>query len=161
MAHAVLLAAACYAQDLRAALSRQTPSFQYSMAPDRAPSEVTRSACNGPRLLPHARGVSCSFGRMLNRSFDDATVMQIVICDSHAGRNRPFSSQISPDQGILCISSSRELTEILPSIRNSAAQLGRCQPRRCEAFLRLARSYRVKAIPRQSRYYRNHRGQGL
>jgi hypothetical protein len=102
-------------------------------------------------------GVSCSFGRMLNGSFDDAIVMQIVICDSHIGRNRPLSSQISPNPGILCILSFRALTEILPSIRNSAAQPGRCQLRRREAFLRLAGSYRMRSMPRQSLCCRNHR----
>jgi hypothetical protein len=86
------------------ALERRIPSFQYAIAVGRALSKVT--TCNGLRLLPHfshsilTYRVSCSFRRILNRSFDDAIVMQIVICDSYTGQNRPFLSQISPDQGI-------------------------------------------------------------
>lgn len=88
-------------------------------------------ACDRPHFLPHFSPILplsafriCSCG-MLNRSFDVAIVMQIVICHSHTGRNR---------------------AEILPSICNSAAQIGRCQRRCIEAFLPLARSYRVTAV---------------
>lgn len=44
MVYAVLLAAANCAKDPHAALNHQTPSFQYAMVLDRAPSDVTRSA---------------------------------------------------------------------------------------------------------------------
>ena len=87
--HAVLPAIACCAKDIPAALNRRIPSFQYAKAPDRAPSGVTQSASclhviahvSVPTLSPSfvTGGVSCSFYRMLNRSFDDG----IVICYSN------------------------------------------------------------------------------
>jgi hypothetical protein len=52
----------------------------------------------------------------------------------------------------------RELTEILPPTRNATAQLGRSWPRRREAFLPLAKSYRMKGMPRASIECRSHRG---
>jgi hypothetical protein len=43
------------------------------------------------------------------------------------------------------------ITEMPPATRNlSAAQLGRSQLRRHKAFLRLARSQRIEALPRQT-----------
>jgi hypothetical protein len=96
----VLPAVAYYAKDLRAALNRQTyPSNMLVMASNRAPSEVTRSVClqlptfHCPRLSAHLSPVFSPAAfhirsrRMLNRSSDD------LICRSHVGRYRPFSSQ--------------------------------------------------------------------
>lgn len=45
---------------------------------------------------------------------------------------------------IMVSTAGEELTVRFPTIRNSAGQPGRCQPRRREAFLRLARSQRMK-----------------
>jgi hypothetical protein len=143
----------------RAGLKRQIhPSNMQRLRIELLPRSYDLPACDRPRLLPLLTnpptvGVSYSFGRMLNRSFDDAIVMQIDLCDSHVGRNRPFSLQVSPDQGIQRISPSprRKGAHRDPSLtRNSAEQLGRSQPRRREAFLRLARSQRMKALPKQT-----------
>ena len=73
---------------------------------------------------------------MLNGSSDDQ-----IYC-SRVGRYRPFSSQISPDQPISRGATParaqlrRKLTGEPPTCNSSAAQLGRSQPRRREAFLR-------------------------
>ena len=79
-----------------------------------------------------------------------------------AGRNRPFSSQISPDQGIAVhvavTTGRRELTETLPPTRNATAQPGSSWLRLREAFLPLARSYRIKGMPRASLHCRGRRG---
>lgn len=68
-------------------------------------------------------------------------------------RNRPFSSQISPDQGIECMSSSDRPNgahrDPFPT-RNATAQPGRSWPRRRKAFLPLARLYCMKGMPRAS-----------
>jgi hypothetical protein len=75
------------------------------------------------------------------------------------GSNRSFSSQISPDQGIQCISSSPPAQGISPRspspTSNATAQPGRSWPRRREAFLPLAKSYRMKGMPRASLHCRS------
>ncbi|KAG9233178.1 hypothetical protein BJ875DRAFT_54463 [Amylocarpus encephaloides] len=102
---------------------------------------------NRPRQPTHSRsssptaGVSYLVRRTLTRSFDDDIVMQIVICHSHASKNRSFSSQIGPDQGIQRISSSppRKGAHRDPSpTRNTRRSQAEARPRRREAFLRLA-----------------------
>ena len=75
--------------------------------------------------------------------------------------NRSFSSQVSSDQGIQCMWSSprRKGAHRDPSpTRNATAQPGRSWPRRREAFLPLAKSYRMKGMPRASLQCRSHRG---
>jgi hypothetical protein len=61
-------------------------------------------------------------------------------------------SQISLDQGTQAsqrLHYAQGITETSPATRNSsAAQPGRSQPRRREAFLRLARSQSMEALPR-------------
>jgi hypothetical protein len=92
----------------------------------------------------------------------EASMMQSVICDSHVGRHRPFSSQISPDQGTQRILSSPQCKgahrDLTPTRNSSAAKPGSSQLRRREAFLQLARSQYIEAMPRQSLHCRNHRG---
>jgi hypothetical protein len=96
----VLLAVTYYAKDPCAALN---PSNMPLMALDRAPSKVIQSIClQSPTspcpLVPSSltSGVSYSVCRMLNKSFGGSNP---AICHSHVGRYRPFSSQISSDQG--------------------------------------------------------------
>jgi hypothetical protein len=145
----VLLAAAYCAKDPRAALNRQThPSNMPLMALDRAPSEVTRSVCLQSPTSPCSPAAfrirSC---RMLNGSSNDP------ICRSHVGRYRPFSSQISLDQGGRLLPEPNcvgKLTGKPPTRNSSAAQPGRSQLRRREAFLQLAWTHRIEALPRQS-----------
>jgi hypothetical protein len=94
-------------------------------------------ACNRPRLPAHLSLVFSPAAfrirsrRMLNRSSDDP------ICHSHVGRYRPFSLQISLDQGarLLPPNCVGKLTRKPPTRNSSAAQLGRSQPHRREAFL--------------------------
>jgi hypothetical protein len=63
-------------------------------------------------------------------------------------------SQISPKQGTQAsqrLHYVQGITDTPRAKRNSsAAQPGRSQPRRHEAFLRLARSQRIEALPRQT-----------
>jgi hypothetical protein len=103
-------------------------------------------------------------------------------------RNRSYSSQISLDQGIsVCrrlhwpkgahraptrhrsaqiqaysacrlLRGAKDLTEILPSTRNATAQPGRSWLCRREALLPLARSYRMKVMPRAGLHCCIHRG---
>jgi hypothetical protein len=73
------------------------------------------------------------------------------------GSNRSFSSQVSPDRSIECMSPSPP-TQTLPPTRNATAQPGSSWPRRREAFLPLARSYRMKGMLRASLYCRGRRG---
>ena len=148
----VLPAAAYCAKDPRAALNRQThPSNMPLMAPDRAPSEVTRSVCLQSPTSP------CP----LVPSFLTSSVLYLVLQDaqqklrrsnlSQPRRYRPFSSQISPDQGAQLLpepNCAGKLTRKPPTRNSSAAQLGRSQPRRCEAFIRLAKSQRIEALLR-------------
>lgn len=69
----------------------------------------------------------------------------------HRGSDDPYSQDIAPTQADTGPRS-------FPTTRNSAAQLGRNQPRRHEAFLQLARSQRMKQCERQtSTHYRNYR----
>jgi hypothetical protein len=87
-----------------------------------------------------------------------ASMMQSVICHSHVGNigpSRRKSAQIKAYSVHHRLHVARELTEILPRhvIHPRCSQL-----RHHEAFLRLARSQRMKAMPRQSLYCRNHRG---
>jgi hypothetical protein len=73
-----------------------------------------------------------------------ATATQAGIGPSHHK-----SAQIKAYSAYHRLHNARVLTEILPRTRNSAAQPGRSQPRRREAFLPLARSERMKALPKQ------------
>ena len=182
--HVNLPPAVCRVDDLHAALKRHTSSFHLQQ--DRGSSHIqgqtTLLACNRPRLpwpeflgftddremvclhvIAHLSpsfltgGVSYSVRKMLNRSFGGSN---LPICHSHVGRYRPFSSQISPDQGERLLpepNCAGKLTGKPPTRNPSAAQPGRNQPHRREAFLRLARSYRIEALPRQSRHRCNHR----
>ena len=129
-------------------------------------------------LVTHSptAGVSYSVCRMLSRSFDDAIVMQIVTCHSRIGQKsvllvtdqsrsrhqrmsssppaqgrspRSFSSQISPGQP-----RSRHTAHVV----FSAAQPGRNWLCLREALLPLARSYRMKGMPRAGRHCCIHRG---
>jgi hypothetical protein len=118
------------------------------------------SACLLVTHSPNA-GVSYSVHGML-RIFDAVIVMQMVICHSHGWEKSPLSSQISPDQGIAVhvavTTGPRELTETLPPTRNATAQPGSSWPRRREAFLPLAKSYRMKGMPRANLHCRGRRG---
>jgi hypothetical protein len=139
----VLPAAAYCAKDPRAALNRQThPSNMPLMAPDRAPSEVTQSVCLQSPTSPFVFGpAGCS------------TKALTIHCRSHVGKYRPFLSQISLDQGGRLLpepNCAGKLTGKPPTRNSSAAQLGKSQPRRHKAFLRLARSQRIEALPRQT-----------
>jgi hypothetical protein len=132
-------------QGSRAALNCQTdPSNMPLMALDRAPSKVTRSVCLQPPTSP------CP----LVPSFLAAGVSYSVLQDAQQKlRYQPFSLQISLDQGgrlLLEINCAGRLTGKLSTRNSSAAQPGRSQPRRHEAFLRLARSQRMEALPRQT-----------
>jgi hypothetical protein len=86
--HAVLPAAAYCAKDPHAALNRQTPSFQYAVALDRAPSEVTRSACL--RVIAHVSLPTCHpvfslaafrirSAKMLNKSFRGSNLQSVTV----------------------------------------------------------------------------------
>jgi hypothetical protein len=145
----VLPAAVYCAKDPCAAFNRQThPSNMPLIALDRTPSKVIRSICLQsptslcllvPSFSPAAFHIQSY--RMLNRSSNDP------ICHSHIGRYRPFLSQISLDQGPNCVG---KLTG-KPLTRNSSpAQPGRSQPRHHKAFLRLAWTHHIEALPRQS-----------
>ena len=136
----VLPAAAYCAKDPRAALNRQThPSNMPLMALDRAPSEVTRSVCLQSPTSPCPLVPSFLTGGVSYSVLQDAQQSSIQF-RSHVGRYRPFSSQISQIKG-----------RLLPE-PNCAGSYGarRSQPRRYEAFLRLARSQRMEALPRQT-----------
>jgi hypothetical protein len=69
-------------------------------------------------------------------------------------------SQISLDQGTQAgqqLHYAYGITEMPPTTRNSfAAQLGRSQPRRREAFLLLARSQCIGGTAKVDRHCRNH-----
>lgn len=87
------------------------PSFQYSMAPDRAPSE-SHTTClpaitlpTSPLIIQFPHWPRFSIHRMLNTSFDN-------LVQNLSQTYRSFSSQIGPDQDIQCIS--------LPQRRNGA-----------------------------------------
>jgi hypothetical protein len=106
-------------------------------------------------------GVSYSVRRMLSKSCDTAIVMQIIICHSHGWQK---SALLVTDQPrprhtahVVVSTGPRELTEILPPTRNNMTQPGRSWPRRREAFLPLARSYRIKGMPKASLYCRGRR----
>jgi len=78
---------------------------------------------------------------------------------------RSFSSQISPDQPrsrrtahVVVSTVPRELTEILPSTGNATAQPGRRWLCRREALLPLAKSYRMKGMPRAGLHCCIHQG---
>lgn len=118
------------------------PSNMQRLQIERLPRLYDLPAYDYPRLLPHfslillLSGVSYSFGRMLNSSVDNAIVMQIVICNSHVARislSRYELAQIKAHSAYYPLHGTRELTEILPPICNSAEQLGRSQPCRGEA----------------------------
>jgi hypothetical protein len=129
------------------------PICHYIAQIELLPRSHDLSACNRLRLPAHLSLVfslaafcirSC---RMLNRSSNDP------ICRSHVGRYRPFSSQISLDQGgrlLLEPNSAGKLTGKPPTRNSSAAQPASSQPRRRKAFLRLAWMHRIEALPRQS-----------
>ena len=75
------------------------------------------------------------------------------------GPSRHRSAQIKAYSACRRHTGPRELTKILPPTRNATAQPGRSWPRRREAFLPLARSYRMKGMPRASLLHcRGHRG---
>jgi hypothetical protein len=127
------------------------------MNPDRAfPRSHDLPACNcpclpghlSPSLLPSS--VSYSVRRMPNRISDDP------ICNLSQPR-RQISALLILDQPISAQIKGRLLPEPScagkltrkPSTRNStAAQPGRSQPHHREAFLRLAMSQRIEALPR-------------
>jgi hypothetical protein len=69
----------------------------------------------------------------LSCRWSSATATQAVI-----GPSRNRSAQIKAYCPYCRLHGRKELTEILPPTRNTTAQLGRSQPRHCEAFLRLA-----------------------
>jgi hypothetical protein len=76
------------------------------------------------------------------------------ICISHVGKKSVLLVTDQPrsrrTEHVAVSTSPRELTEILPPTRNATAQPGRSRPRRREAFLPLARSYRMNGMPRAS-----------
>jgi hypothetical protein len=74
------------------------------------------------------------------------------------GPSRHRSAQIKAYSACRRLHDARELTEILPPTRNATAQPGRSRSRRREAFLPLAKSYRMKGMPRASLQCRSHRG---
>jgi hypothetical protein len=121
----------------------------YDLPPRHLPRQPACFVTHSP-----AAGVSYSVRRMLSRSCDAAIVMQIVICHSHVwqkiGPSRHRSAQVKAYSAGRRLPSAREPTEILPSTRNATAQPGRSRPRCRAAFLPLARSYRMKGMPRAS-----------
>jgi hypothetical protein len=72
------------------------------------------------------------------------------------GPSRHRSAQIKAYSACRRLTDARELTKILPPTRNPTAQPGRSWPRRREAFLPLAKSYRMKGLPRASLHCRSH-----
>ena len=118
-------------------------------------------------------GVSYSVRRMLSRSFDDAIVMQIVTCHSHVRQKsvllvtdsrRQRMSSSPPAQGRPPRSFSSQISPGKPRSRHtahvvfSAAQPGRNWLCLREALLPLARSYRMKGMPRAGLHCCIHRG---
>jgi len=89
--------------NLPAASARSIPS-NLAVGPDRAPSEVTPSASSVNRPRRFSSLVTDMPGGLIVPSPQDAQqkapMMQCVICHSHVGRHRSFSSQISPDQNL-------------------------------------------------------------
>jgi hypothetical protein len=123
------------------------------MALDRAPSKVTQSVClQSPTspcpLVPSflTGAVSYSVPQDAQRKFRRSNLSQ-------PRRYRPFSSHISPDQGARLLpepNCAGKLTGKPLTRKSSAAQPGRSQPRRRKAFLRLAWTHCIEALPRQS-----------
>jgi hypothetical protein len=72
------------------------------------------------------------------------------------GPSRHRQAQIKAHSVCRRLYGSRELTEIPSPTRNATAQPGRSWPRRREAFLPLAKSYRMKGMPRASLQCRSH-----
>jgi hypothetical protein len=67
---------------------------------------------------------------------------------THRDPSRHRSAQIQAYSACRLLRGAKELTEILPSTRNATAQPGRTWVCRREALLPLARSYRMKRMPR-------------
>jgi hypothetical protein len=86
----------------------------------------------------------------------------IVTCHSHVWQKSVLLVTDQPRSRltahVVVSTGPRELTEIPPPTRNATAQPGRSWPRYREAFLPLARSYRMKRMPRASFHGRGHRG---
>jgi hypothetical protein len=89
-------------------------------------------------------------------------IVQTILCIYHVWqqsvllvRNQPRSRHTAH---IVVSTGLRQLTKILPPARNTTAQPGRSWPRHREAFLLLARSYRMKRMLRANLHYRGHRG---
>jgi hypothetical protein len=72
------------------------------------------------------------------------------------GPSRHRSAQIKAYSAYRRLHDARELTEIHPLTRNATAQPGRSWPRCREAFLSLAKSYRMKGMPRASLHCGSH-----
>ena len=150
--------AACRVDDFHATLKRRISSFHPHQGTVEVATPEVRRLClpaiahvslptcdrvSSPAAF-HIRSAGCSIG-----SFDDAICKSVTATWAD---NRPFSSQVSPDQGTQRISSSprrkgahRDLTLTRNS---SAAKPGSSQLRRHEAFLRLARSQRMEGMSR-------------
>jgi hypothetical protein len=88
--------------------------------------------------------------------------VHVVICHSHGWQQSvlliPGQPRSKHRVHVAVTTGRRELTETLPPTRNATAQPGSSWPRRREAFLPLARSYRMKGMPRASLHSRGRRG---
>ena len=72
--------------------------------------------------------------------------------------DQPRSAQVQVYSAYRLLRGAKELTEILPSTGNATAQPGRSLLCRREALLPLARSYRMKGMPRAGLHCCIHRG---
>jgi hypothetical protein len=88
--------------------------------------------------------------------------VHVVICHSHGWQQSvlliPGQPRSKHRVHVAVTTGPRELTETLPPTRNATAQPGSSWPRRREAFLPLAKSYRMKGMPRASLHCRGRRG---
>jgi hypothetical protein len=132
------------------------------------PKSHVLPACNRPRLPAHLSqflhqrrfifgpqdAQQKPYDPICNLSQPHRQISALLVAD------QPRSAKINPDQGGATPTRAqlrRKLTGEPPTRNSSAAQPGRSQPRRREAFLRLARSHCIEAPPRQSLHCRNRR----
>jgi hypothetical protein len=131
------------------ATAGRNQSFSSQISPDQGIQYIP--------LSPPAQGNSpTSFSSQI--SPNQGTQCRLSSATATFGSNQSFSSQIKAHSACRCLTAPRELTEIPPPTCNAMAQPGRSWPRRCEAFVPLARSCHMKGMPRASLHYRGHRG---
>jgi hypothetical protein len=120
----------------------------------------------GPRHIAHV--VVSTSPRELTEILPDAAqprsrhTVHIVICYSHGCQQsvllRPRSAQIKAYSACRRLHRPKGAHRDPSPTRNATAQPGSSWPRRREAFLPLARSYRMKGMPRASLHCRGRRG---